>query len=171
MEDVIHGWNDCSRSFYCHRCCSRRLGMVAWAVKVTMWKEVNKMNIGLWLIVIVGGAVGILSTLYCVISLVAVLAYKIYRKVVHKIPLCNWTWESSEDCMICHKGWSINLLIIKNRTAVPVLSRNGSFIFIYEINFAVMRLFIRNEAAVLLHHEAAAWRAWRLRQWQSHCIQ
>ena len=45
------------------------------------------MNIGLWLIVIVGGAVGILSTLYCVISLVAVLAYKIYRKVVHKIPL------------------------------------------------------------------------------------
>lgn len=49
------------------------------------------MNIGLWLIVIVivGGAVGILSTLYCVISLVAVLAYKIYRKVVHKIPLCN----------------------------------------------------------------------------------
>ena len=32
------------------------------------------MNIGLWLIVIVGGAVGILSTLYCVISLVAVLA-------------------------------------------------------------------------------------------------
>ena len=49
------------------------------------------MNIGLWLIVIVivGGAVGILSTLYCVVSLVAVLVYKIYRKVVHKIPLCN----------------------------------------------------------------------------------
>lgn len=47
------------------------------------------MNIGLWLIVIVGGAVGILSTLYCVISLIAVLAFKIYRKVVHKIPMCN----------------------------------------------------------------------------------
>ena len=47
------------------------------------------MNIGLWLIVIVGGVVGILSTLYCVVSLVAVLVYKIYRKVVHKIPLCN----------------------------------------------------------------------------------
>ena len=28
------------------------------------------MNIGLWIIVIVGGAVGILSTLYCVVSLI-----------------------------------------------------------------------------------------------------
>lgn len=47
------------------------------------------MNIGLWIIVIVGGAVGILSTLYCVISLIAVLAFKVYRKVVHKIPMYN----------------------------------------------------------------------------------
>ena len=47
------------------------------------------MNIGLWIIVIVGGAVGILSTLYCVVSLIAVLGYKVYRKVVHKIPMYN----------------------------------------------------------------------------------
>ena len=47
------------------------------------------MNIGLWIIVIVGGAVGILSTLYCVVSLIAVLAFKVSRRVVHKIPLHN----------------------------------------------------------------------------------
>ena len=47
------------------------------------------MNIGLWMIIIVGGAVGVLSTLYCVVSLIVVLVYKIYRKVVHKIPLYN----------------------------------------------------------------------------------
>ncbi len=47
------------------------------------------MNIGLWLIIIVGGAVGIFSTLYCVVSLIAVLAFKIYRRVVHKIPMYN----------------------------------------------------------------------------------
>ena len=47
------------------------------------------MNIGLWIIVIVGGAVGILSTLYCVVSLIAVLAFKVYRRVVHQIPMHN----------------------------------------------------------------------------------
>lgn len=47
------------------------------------------MNIGLWIIVIVGGAVGILSTLYCVVSLIAVLIYKAYRRIVHKIPMYN----------------------------------------------------------------------------------
>ncbi len=47
------------------------------------------MNIGLWIIVIVGGAVGILSTLYCVLSLIVVLCYKLYRRIVHKIPLYN----------------------------------------------------------------------------------
>lgn len=74
------------------------------------------MNIGLWLIVIVGGAVGIFSTLYCVISLIAVLAFKIYRRVVHKIPMYNWTWECSEGCMICHKGWSIIKISIAENT-------------------------------------------------------
>lgn len=47
------------------------------------------MNIGLWIIIILGGAVGILSTLYCVVSLIAVLIYKVYRKIVHKIPMYN----------------------------------------------------------------------------------
>ncbi len=47
------------------------------------------MNIGLWLIIIVGGAVGILSTVYCLISLIAVLIFKIYRRIVHKIPMYN----------------------------------------------------------------------------------
>lgn len=47
------------------------------------------MNIGLWIIIIVGGAVGVLSTAYCVVSLLAVLVYKVYRRIVHKIPLYN----------------------------------------------------------------------------------
>lgn len=47
------------------------------------------MNIGLWIIIILGGAVGMLSTLYCVVSLIAVLIYKIYRRIVHKIPMYN----------------------------------------------------------------------------------
>jgi len=39
------------------------------------------MNIGLWLIIIFGGLVGILATGYMVVSLLAVIFYKIYRKV------------------------------------------------------------------------------------------
>ena len=47
------------------------------------------MNIGLWIIVILGGAVGILSTLYCVISLPVVIVQKIYRKARYGISLFN----------------------------------------------------------------------------------
>ena len=39
------------------------------------------MNIGLWILVFFGGATGALSTVYIIISLFAVLFYKIYRKV------------------------------------------------------------------------------------------
>lgn len=39
------------------------------------------MNIGLLLLVIIGGAAGLLSSLYCVVSLVAVLVWKIFRKI------------------------------------------------------------------------------------------
>jgi hypothetical protein len=39
------------------------------------------MNIGLWILVLIGGAVGALSTLYIIISLFATIIYKIYRKV------------------------------------------------------------------------------------------
>ena len=39
------------------------------------------MNIGLWILVFIGGATGALSTVYIIISLFAVLFYKIYRKV------------------------------------------------------------------------------------------
>jgi len=45
------------------------------------------MNIGILLIAIIGGAVGLFSTLYLVISLPAVLVWKVYRKVTKKIPL------------------------------------------------------------------------------------
>ena len=45
------------------------------------------MNIGILLIAIVGGAAGLLSTLYLVISLPTVLGWKIYRKITKSTPL------------------------------------------------------------------------------------
>lgn len=45
------------------------------------------MNIGILLIAIVGGAAGILSTLYLTISLPVILIWKIYRKIHLGIPL------------------------------------------------------------------------------------
>lgn len=39
------------------------------------------MNIGVILLVFIGGSVGILSTLYLVVSMIWVLIYKIYRKI------------------------------------------------------------------------------------------
>ena len=43
------------------------------------------MNIGMWIVIIVGGAVGVLSSLYCVISLLFVIGQKIYRKARYGI--------------------------------------------------------------------------------------
>ena len=45
------------------------------------------MNIGILIIAIVGGATGLLSTTYLAISFPAVILWKLYRKVVHRIPL------------------------------------------------------------------------------------
>lgn len=45
------------------------------------------MNIGILLIAIVGGAAGILSTLYLTLSLPAILIWKIYRRIHQGIPL------------------------------------------------------------------------------------
>lgn len=45
------------------------------------------MNIGILLIAIVGGAAGILSTLYLTLSLPAILIWKIYRRIHLGIPL------------------------------------------------------------------------------------
>lgn len=45
------------------------------------------MNIGILLIAIIGGVVGILSTVYLVISLPTVLVWKIYRRVIKGIPI------------------------------------------------------------------------------------
>lgn len=45
------------------------------------------MNIGILLITIVGGAAGILSTLYLTLSLPAILIWKIYRRIHLGIPL------------------------------------------------------------------------------------
>lgn len=45
------------------------------------------MNIGILLIAILGGAVGIFSTLYLVVSIPAVLVWKIYRRIALGIPM------------------------------------------------------------------------------------
>ena len=43
--------------------------------------------IGLWLILILYGIIGGLSTLFMVIGIPAIVVWKIYRKIVHHIPL------------------------------------------------------------------------------------
>lgn len=45
------------------------------------------LNIGLILIMIIGGAAGLLSTLFLVFSLPTVIVWKVYRKAAKGIPL------------------------------------------------------------------------------------
>ena len=44
-------------------------------------------NILLWIVAIVGGITGLLTTLYLTISFPAVIIWKIYRRIVHGIPV------------------------------------------------------------------------------------
>lgn len=45
------------------------------------------MNIGLWILVFIGGVTGALSTLYLLVSLFAVIFYKVYRKIKYHTSL------------------------------------------------------------------------------------
>ena len=47
------------------------------------------MNIGMWIIIIIGGLAGLLSSLYLVISLPVVLVWKIYRRITKGISLID----------------------------------------------------------------------------------
>lgn len=47
------------------------------------------MNIGLLIVTTIGGIAGLASTLYLIISLPAVIVWKLYRKAVHGIPLSS----------------------------------------------------------------------------------
>ncbi|MGN1145405.1 MAG: hypothetical protein ACI4R5_03075 [Acetatifactor sp.] len=47
------------------------------------------MNIGMLILIIIGGACGIFSTLYIVASLFGVIGYKIYRRIKYGISLYN----------------------------------------------------------------------------------
>lgn len=63
-----------------------------WSWKVQYFTEQQKveesnMNIGILIIAIVGGATGLLSTAYLAVSFPAVILWKLYRRVVHRIPL------------------------------------------------------------------------------------
>lgn len=48
---------------------------------------VAKMNLGVMIIAIIGGAAGLLSTAYLLFSLPAVLIWKAYRRVCKGIPM------------------------------------------------------------------------------------
>lgn len=50
-------------------------------------KVMFDVNIGLLLIMIIGGLAGLFSTLFLVFSLPAVLVWKLYRKFTRGIPL------------------------------------------------------------------------------------
>ena len=45
------------------------------------------MDILLWIVAIVGGVTGLLTTLYLTISFPAVIIWKIYRRIAHGIPV------------------------------------------------------------------------------------
>ena len=45
------------------------------------------MNIGVWIMIIVGGTAGVLSTLYLFLSMPVILVWKIYRKFRYHISL------------------------------------------------------------------------------------
>lgn len=47
------------------------------------------MKILLWILVIFGGGIGFLSTLYIVVSLFAMIGFKIYRKIRYGVSLYN----------------------------------------------------------------------------------
>ncbi len=45
------------------------------------------MSIGLWVLVIVGGAAGFISTMYIMVSLFVVIFYKLFRKIKHGVSM------------------------------------------------------------------------------------
>lgn len=52
-------------------------------------KEIIIMNIGYLIFIILGGGVGIACIIYMVVSLIATIIYKIYRKIRYNISLYN----------------------------------------------------------------------------------
>lgn len=45
------------------------------------------MNIGILLLVILGGSAGVLSTLYLIVAMIGILIYKIYRSLRYHVSL------------------------------------------------------------------------------------
>lgn len=46
-------------------------------------------DIIMWIIIIVGGLVGVISTLYMVLSIPVIIVWKIYRKIRFGYKLCD----------------------------------------------------------------------------------
>ena len=55
--------------------------------RISKWKGGIHMNLGILIIAIVGGAAGILSTLFLTVSFPAVIIWKIYRRIRYSIPI------------------------------------------------------------------------------------
>lgn len=47
------------------------------------------MDIIIWILMIIGGAAGILSTVYLVLAMPVIFLWKVYRKVRYHIALCD----------------------------------------------------------------------------------
>lgn len=47
------------------------------------------MQILIWVLMIVGGAAGLLSTAYLVLAMPVIIVWKIYRKVKYRIAICD----------------------------------------------------------------------------------
>lgn len=47
----------------------------------------KKMNIGVLILIIIGGVTGFISTAYIVLSLIGTIAYKIYRSLKYHVSL------------------------------------------------------------------------------------
>ena len=58
-----------------------------WSWNVQYFTEQQKVEESNMIIAIVGGATGLLSTAYLAVSFPAVILWKLYRRVVHRIPL------------------------------------------------------------------------------------
>ena len=63
------------------------------------------MNIGILLIMIIGGVAGIFSTLYLTVSIPVVLGWKIYRRFAKGIPLTKYLRVSGQSSLSCFRKY------------------------------------------------------------------
>lgn len=88
------------------------------------------MDILIWILMIIGGAVGILSTVYLVLAMPIIFLWKVYRKVKYHIALC----DQSETIKYSYSAKEESL-----RGLSSFLVETGSFLFA-----CIKRVFLQN---------------------------